>query len=101
MELPQEIVERTWHGNEAPWAVLVTLGMLILMTFQLTSNLVAVMLAAFAMVVSRCVKMEEAYRSMNWQSLVLIAGMLPLARALDVTGGSGMIVTSLADIFHD
>ncbi|MGD8909659.1 MAG: SLC13 family permease [Chromatiales bacterium] len=101
LEMPQEIAERTWHGNQAPWAVLVTLGMLILMTFQLTSNLLAVMLAAFAMVLTRCVSMEEAYRSMNWQSLVLIAGMLPLARALDVSGGSGLIVGSLADIFHD
>ncbi|MGD8911171.1 MAG: SLC13 family permease [Candidatus Thiodiazotropha sp.] len=101
LEMPQEIVERTWHGNQAPWAVVVTLGMLILMTFQLTSNLVAVMLAAFAMVVTRCVKMEEVYRSMNWQSLVLIAGMLPLARALDVTGGSSLIVSSLANLFHD
>jgi di/tricarboxylate transporter len=81
--------------------VAVTLGMLLLMTFQPTSNLVAVMLAAFAMVVTRCVNMEEAYRSMNWQSLVLIAGMLPLARALEVTGGSKLIVTSLADLFHD
>jgi di/tricarboxylate transporter len=101
LELPQEIAERTWHGNQAPWAVLVTLGMLILMTFQLTSNLVAVMLAAFAMVVSRCVKMEEAYHSMNWQSLVLIAGMLPLARALEVTGGSNQIVSSLATLFQN
>ena len=101
LELPQEISERTWHGNQAPWAVLVTLGMLILMTFQLTSNLVAVMLAAFGMVVTRCVNMEEAYRSMNWQSLVLIAGMLPLARALELSGGSGLIVTSLADLFRD
>jgi di/tricarboxylate transporter len=101
LELPQEIAERTWHGNQAPWAVLITFGMLILMTFQLTSNLVAVMLAAFAMVVSRCVNMEEAYHSMNWQSLVLIAGMLPLARALEVTGGSELIVSSLADIFQD
>jgi di/tricarboxylate transporter len=101
LELPQEIAERTWHGNQAPWAVLVTAGMLILMTFQLTSNLVAVMLAAFTMVATRCVSMEEAYRSMNWQSLVLIAGMLPLARALEVSGGSGLIVGSLADLFHD
>jgi di/tricarboxylate transporter len=101
LELPQEIAERTWHGNQAPWAVLVILGMLILMTFQLTSNLLAVMLAAFAMVVTRCVNMEEAYRSMNWQSLVLIAGMLPLARALDASGGSGLIVSSLAEIFHN
>jgi di/tricarboxylate transporter len=101
LELPQEIAERTWHGNQAHWAVLVTLGMLMLMTFQLTSNLLAVMLAAFAMVVSRCVSMEEAYKSMNWQSLVLIAGMLPLARALEVTGGSGMIVSTLANLFED
>jgi di/tricarboxylate transporter len=101
LELPQEIAERTWHGDQAPWAVLVTLGMLLLMTFQLTSNLLAVMLAAFAMVATRCVNMEEAYRSMNWQSLVLIAGMLPLARALDASGGSGLIVSTLVDLFHD
>ncbi|MES9863342.1 MAG: SLC13 family permease [Candidatus Thiodiazotropha sp. LLP2] len=101
LELPQEIAERTWHGNQAPWAVLVTLGMLLVMTFQLTSNLVAVMIGAFAMVLTRCVNMEEAYRSMNWQSLVLIAGMLPLARALEVTGGSTMIVVRLAEIFQD
>jgi di/tricarboxylate transporter len=101
LELPQEIAERTWHGNQAPLAVLVTIGMLILMTFQLTSNLVAVMLAAFAMVATRCVNMEEAYRAMNWQSLVLIAGMLPLARALDVSGGSNLIVSTLANLFHD
>ena len=101
LELPQEIAERTWHGEQAPWAVAVTLGMLLLMTFQLTSNLVAVMLAAFAMVATRCVSMEEAYRSMNWQSLVLIAGMLPLARALEVTGGSAAIVGALAGVFQD
>ncbi len=101
LELPQEIAERTWHGEQAPWAVAVTLGMLLLMTFQLTSNLVAVMLAAFAMVATHCVSMEEAYRSMNWQSLVLIAGMLPLARALEVTGGSEAIVGALAGVFQD
>ena len=101
LELPEEIAERTWHGNQAPWAVLITLAMLVLMVSQLTSNLVAVMLAAFAMVATRCVEMEEAYSSMNWQSLVLIAGMLPLANALEVTGGAGLIVTALTSTFRD
>lgn len=100
MELPEEAASRTWHGNEAPWAVLITLGMLVLMVTQWTSNLVAVMLAAFAMVVSRCVAMEEAYRSMNWQSLVLIAGMLPLAKALETTGGAALIVNGLVVLFQ-
>lgn len=101
LEMPEEASERTWHGNQAHWAVLITLAMLVLMAFQLTSNLVAVMLAAFAMVVSRCVEMDEAYRSMNWQSLVLIAGMLPLADALEKTGGAGMIVVGLTGLFRD
>jgi len=99
LALPDEIKQRTWHANQAPWAVAITLCMLVLMVTGLTSNLVAVMLAAFAMVATRCVAMEEAYSSMNWQTLVLVAGMLPLADALEVTGGSSVIVNSLATIF--
>lgn len=101
LAVPDEIKQRTWHANQAPWAVAITLGMLLLMVTGLTSNLVAVMLAAFAMVITRCVAMEEAYSSMNWQTLVLVAGMLPLANALEVTGGSTVIVGSLAAIFSE
>jgi di/tricarboxylate transporter len=101
LEIPAEASERTWHGNQAPWAVLITLAMVGLMVSQLTSNLVAVMLAALAMVMTRCVAMEEVYRSMNWQSLVLIAGMLPLADALQQTGGTALIVDGLTGAFVD
>lgn len=99
LELPAEVAERTWHGNQAPWAVLIISAMLVLMVFQLTPNLVAVMLAALAMVATRCVNMEEAYQSMNWQSLVLIAGMLPLANALQKTGGAALIIDTLTHTF--
>ena len=100
LEFPEELAGRTWHGNQAPYAVAITLAMLVLMVTQWTPNLVAVMLAAFAMVATRCVNMEEAYRAMNWQSLVLIAGMLPLAQALESTGGATLIVDALAGVFH-
>jgi di/tricarboxylate transporter len=101
LELPEEVAERTWHANQAGWAVAIVAGMLLLMVTQLTSNLVAVMLAAFAMVLTRCVSMDEAYRGMNWQTLVLIAGMLPLADALDKTGGGALIVGGLQGLFED
>jgi di/tricarboxylate transporter len=45
--------------------------------------------------------MEEAYSAMNWQTLVLIAGMLPLAQALEVTGGSQLMVGGLSAALHD
>ena len=56
---------------------------------------------AFATVVLRCITMEDAYRSINWQSLVLIAGMLPLATALDKTGGITLIVDGLVNAVGD
>jgi di/tricarboxylate transporter len=36
-----------------------------------------------------------SYRSIHWGSLVLVAGMLPLADALEITGGTGLIVDTL------
>jgi di/tricarboxylate transporter len=47
----------------------------------------AVVGAAF-MVLFRCLTMEEAYRSIEWKAVFLIAGMLPLGTALDQTGAA-------------
>lgn len=47
--------------------------------------MVVVLLAALAMGLCRCLRMEDAYRAINWPSLVVIAGMLPLAKALEQT----------------
>ena len=69
--------------------------MLATMTFGLLPAVVAVLLAGVAMVQARCVTMEEAYRAVNWQSVVLIAGMLPMATALDKSGALDLVVNSL------
>jgi di/tricarboxylate transporter len=44
---------------------------------------------------ARSATMEDAYRAIHWPSLVLIAGMLPLADALNNTGGTQFIVDAL------
>jgi di/tricarboxylate transporter len=52
-------------------------------------------MASLAAVATKCLTMEDAYRSIHWSSIVLIAGMLPLADALTATGGTQLIVESL------
>ncbi|MEH6472901.1 MAG: SLC13 family permease, partial [Halopseudomonas sp.] len=54
--------------------------------------------ACFAMIALGCVKMDEAYKSLNSTSLVLIAGMLPLALAMKKTGGLDLIVEQLITV---
>nr|WP_246480401.1 SLC13 family permease [Motiliproteus sediminis] len=95
LETPAEMSEVPAHAQKAPLALAIMLGMLLLMVSGVTSSLTAVLLAALAMIVSGCVTMPEAYRSLNATSLVLIAGMLPLAAAMEKSGALGLIVDQL------
>lgn len=76
----------------------ILVAMIGVLAFDLLPAAVAVLLAAVALVASRCVDMETAYRSMNWQSLVLIAAMLPMATALQKTGGVDAAIRLLTPI---
>jgi di/tricarboxylate transporter len=76
-------------------AITIMLGMMALLTFELVAPVLAVLLAAVAMVLAHCIRMEDAYRSINWQSIVLIAAFLPMATALQKTGGMDLFVAQL------
>jgi di/tricarboxylate transporter len=78
LNLPREMDEIAPNRDKAPWALGIIGGMLLLMTFKLMPSVAAVLLAALMMVFTRCVSMKNAYASINWESLVLIAGMLPI-----------------------
>ncbi|MCG6944109.1 MAG: SLC13 family permease [Deltaproteobacteria bacterium] len=101
LNLPKEMSEVAPNRSKAPWALAVTCGMMLLMTFKLVDAVTAVLLAALAMVLTGCVSMKDAYASINWESLVLIAGMLPMATALEKTGGVELIANGLADSLGD
>lgn len=61
-------------------------GMLVLLASNLLPLATSALLAAFLMVISGCLDMKEAYNSVEWKSIILIAGMLPLTTALQKVG---------------
>jgi di/tricarboxylate transporter len=83
------------RGFHAMAAIAATVGMLLLMTFGVVPNVVAVLLAAVAVVLFGCLDTNQAYRGINWESVVLIAAILPMATALDKTGGMRVAVDAL------
>jgi len=56
---------------------------------------VAVLVASVLMVLAGCLTMDDAYRGINWEAIVLIAAILPMATALEVTGGLQLAVDGL------
>ena len=82
-------------ARKAPVAIAIMLAMLVVMTAGWLPTVMAAGLAAIAMIVTGCLSMEQAYRSISWESVVLIAGILPMATALEVTGGMQLVVDGL------
>jgi len=86
---PLEEAEQLPLDKKAPLAAGILLFMLVMLTLEIVPAVVAVMMAAALMVLMGCLRsMEEAYRSISWESIVLIGGMIPLSTALEKTGAA-------------
>ncbi len=56
----------------------------------------AVIIGCAAMIVTRCLSMEEAYRAIEWRAVFLIAGLLPLGSALERSGIAAEVAMKVA-----
>jgi di/tricarboxylate transporter len=95
LTLPVEIEQVAPSRSRAPAAIAILLGMVLLSAFEIVPVVVVVLMAALAAVFTRILSMADAYRAIHWSSLVLIAGMLPIATALTKTGGVDLIVDGM------
>ncbi len=98
LETPAEASDVVPAFQKMPAALIITTLMVLSSVFNWLPLVASVLLAAIAAIVTRCLNAADAYRAIHWQSLVLLAGMLPLADALQQTGGTGMIVDGLLGI---
>lgn len=90
LTLPAEYGELMPARHRAPIAVGILVAMIVVMALELMANAAAVLIAALAMIATRCVKLDAIYRIVNWKTVVLVAGTLPLATALSKTGATQM-----------
>ncbi len=87
LDMPQEMTQQLYTRRNAIVAISIVVIMLLFMAFKIVPTVTAVLLAAVAMVLTGCIRVEDIYRSINWESVILIAAMLPMATALEKTGG--------------
>ena len=93
-DLSRQVIELS---PQAIVAVLSLVGMVVLMVFSIVPTVIAALIAAVVMVLGGCLDMNQAYRSISWQSVVLIAAMIPMSVALQVTGGAELIANALVN----
>jgi di/tricarboxylate transporter len=96
MGQPEELVTAPTR-KRAPLALLILFGMLILMITNMVSVVTASMLAALMMVLTGCLRIDDAYEAVDWKSIVLVACMIPTSIALVNVGLVSMFANGITD----
>ncbi len=89
------------HRERAPIAVAIMLGVIVLAAFTPLPIVVLSVAGAGLMVATRCLRANEAFRSLDASVLLLIAGTIPLGVAMDTTHLARDIVTTLVEVIGD
>ena len=90
---------RVTFDYKAPLAAIIMLAMICMMVFDFipVAPVTAVLIASVLMILTGCFRsVEAAYKTINWESLVLIAAMMPMSIALEKTGASDYVAQTLA-----
>lgn len=95
---PDKTISKVTLDYKGPTAALIMLLMVVLMVTGWTQPVTAVIIAGLLTVLTGCFrKVSDAYKTINWESIVLIAAMMPMTIALEKTGVSGMVSRQLVD----
>ena len=104
MGRPLEEAAKVTLDYKAPVAAAIMLAMIAVIVFDFIpiAPVTAVILAGLLMVLTGCFRnVEAAYKTINWESIVLIAAMMPMSTALQKTGVSQWISQSLVTTLGD
>lgn len=91
-------------NHKAPIAAFIMLAMIATMVFDFipVSPVISVITAAILMILTGCFRnVESAYKTINWESVVLIGAMMPLSLALEKTGVSHLVSETLVNSLGD
>lgn len=95
---PESQASKVTINYKAPVAAVIMLAMIAALVFSEVPAVFIVLAASVLMMLTGCFRrVADAYRTINWESIVLIAAMMPMSFALEKTGVSEMVSGSLVD----
>jgi di/tricarboxylate transporter len=95
LTMPAELDDVVEVPGRAPVAVAILALVVVLMATGIVTNVLAALIGCLLLGVFGCMDMDRAYRSIHWQSLLVIVGMLPFSIALQKTGGVDLAAQAL------
>jgi di/tricarboxylate transporter len=98
--IAEDVYEEIVHKRKAWFAAPTFALMIIFATLGVADIMICALGAAFIMIVSGCLQMRDAYKALQGDVLLLIAGTIALGAAMEKTGTSKLYADAFLTLFH-
>jgi len=88
-------------GPGAKEAIAILLAMVVLLATGMVPAVIVGLLAACAMVLLRVLTVGQAFRAINWTTVILVGAMMPLSTAMVQSGAAAMMAETLVRVVGD
>jgi len=95
----EDVYEEIVHKHKAIWSIVNFIGMVGTATLGLADIMTCALTAAFLMIITGCLQMRDAYRALQADVLILIAGTIALGTAMEKTGTSQLYAEAFLQLF--
>lgn len=96
----EHIKGETMHPEKAGYAVACLITALVLALGFKVQLSIALLTGAVGMVLTRVLSLDEAYRGVDWMTVFLLAGLIPLGLAFEKTGAAMYLANNITTVMH-
>ncbi len=95
----EDVYEELIHKRKAWWSIINFICMIGTATLGVADIMTCALTAAFLMIITGCLQMRDAYRALQGDVLLLIAGTIALGTAMQKTGASQLYAETFLGLF--
>jgi di/tricarboxylate transporter len=95
----EDVYEEIVHKRKAWWSIINFIGMVGTATLGFADIMTCALTAAFLMIITGCLQMRDAYKALQGDVLLLIAGTIALGAAMQKSGTSQLYAETFLSFF--
>lgn len=88
----------THREDKTVTSIAIIAGVVLAAALGFTSIVISAIAGVILMILTGCLKTNEAYEAVNWKVVMLLAGVLPLGTAMDKTGTAELMAGGMIDV---
>jgi di/tricarboxylate transporter len=86
-----------YRREKTPLVLAIMTGVVATAAVGLVPIVISAVIGVILMIMSGCLRTDEAYEAVNWKVVMLLAGVLPLGTAMDKTGAAELMASGMVD----